>query len=864
MPLARVKMPDGRVALVRASTPEEAVAFAKNGFKPVDARKADYDRTRADAAKEDKARRARSDGPLEALAAPLPLPLGDEIRGGGAALVNTVKNLGRRATGQPTVDTGAVYEAYRDADMDYDAETRRRHPVTSTVGSLLAGLGKSEAAGLAVKAPSFLKGLAQASGMGAGMGGVYGLGEGRNVEERVDNAVKGAASGAVVGGLLHGVAAPVVRGGSKVVKDVVTGIKAKTAKPPPPGPVVPTEQEAASAAAAAVQLAAKKGIKSGTVAERAAPYEGKDVMAAELLGSEGVNQLAATARRGGETGDNVRAAVRNRSTAAADRIRDDFAEHLGISPDQAAGDIEAMVEAGQARAKPLYDRALGGEEGVTSSRLESLEQRPSVREAMGEARRDALDRGEDFEGLHMGRVERPQAVQEAPAPGFDESVPAGPPRGPAAPPGRGRTLSHFVAENGGIAKDGGELAASGADQLHRGKAYRGRLAGGTQDADHAVEAAWEAGYFPDYPPDGPPPPRNALWDALDEEARGRPRYGREADPEDMDRYRNREGYDEQVYRGGDPEDVPHEDAYGGAPGPEFEPAEQVAPRAATWDAVKKKIDQLIQRGPDGKPVMDGPVGQQNRRYLQVAQDLREELTRAIPGYREALAESGDYMAVRGAFGRLKGKLTTGSVRDFGKAWAALKTPAEQEAGRAALANDVLELYGKGHLRGAKFDVPGIRAKLELAFNGKGNAAKFIEKMEVEAQLAASGNRAAPYSGSPTMGLQEAAAEQNAAANVDDVARIAGKFGSGKFGSGLADTAVTGVKRAIGYGRTAGMSEGMRNEYGRILQMGPDEFARFLAKWESLPETVQRRFPIPAGMLGGRVSGQAVSAQQRDR
>lgn len=88
----------------------------------------------------------------------------------------------------------------------------------------------------------------------------------------------------------------------------------------------------------------------------------------------------------------------------------------------------------------------------------------------------------------------------------------------------GPSLLEFVANNGGVIDEGGDLRSQDADTWHKGKAFRKKLI--REDGiplDAMAEKAWEAGYF------GPVgtterPDVNALLDAMQEELRGRPRY----------------------------------------------------------------------------------------------------------------------------------------------------------------------------------------------------------------------------------------------------------------------------------------------------------------------------------------------------
>lgn len=877
MAVFRVQMPDGRVARIEAADGYAALAFAKGGLKagPSPAKK-DYDTELAKARQRTALGRKMDAGNpwflggeagAELTRAPA-LPLLDEVNAGLRAAGNDVWNATyRRAKGEQPVDSQAIALANMRADAEDAASREKAHPVATRVGGLLSGLVGGAGGGaekLIVKGAGMLPraaAIGKAAGVGAGYGGAYGLLEGQDWGERAANAKTGAASGAALGGFLEGVGAPLAQAGIGLAKDVVRGARKALAKPTT-GPVVATPEELRAAALAATRLAQKKGLTSSAVAAKAAPYAGKDPMAAELIGPEGVTQLAATARRGGKTGDTVRARVRSRQLAAPERIQGDFKDILGVSPEAAAGDIEAMIEQGQAAASPLFKTALAGEHGVWNPQLEALSQRPSVRKALEEARLDALDRGESWEGLHMGRVEVPHPGMGDLPPEFGgQAVPLKPRRGPAEAPSQGKTLNQFVAENGGLHDAGGDLAAVGLDRWHVGRPYqRPLISEGGGGLDDMAVRAWERGYFPGREA---PPTDEELFHAMSDELRGRPTFAREADEAAAQRHLGREADEEAIYRGHAGEEPPEAGQYTGSPAPEYEPAYQTAPRAATWDKVRKTLNELIEKGPDGRPINTGEIGRRNQRYLRVAGEVRDALAGregragALPQeYGQALNVSGDYMSVRGAFDRVKGRLTNGTMREFGKVWSALKTDAEKNAARSALASDVMDLWGRGQLKGGKFALPGIQQKLELAF-GKTEAAKFVQRMEAEAELAASGSRAAPYSGSPTMGLGEAAAEQNAAIMpMTDLQRIGGKLFGGKPFAAAGDALGTIGARTISYGRTQGMNEAMRDEYGRILQMEPAEFARFLRKWETLPEAVKRRFPLPAGLIGGNVAGQA--------
>lgn len=119
-----------------------------------------------------------------------------------------------------------------------------------------------------------------------------------------------------------------------------------------------------------------------------------------------------------------------------------------------------------------------------------------------------------------------------------------------------QSLLEFIAARGGLIDTGGDLAAMGADRWHRDKRFRKRLLReGSGDADMlgdsasaqygldaALEAAIEAGYFPDlnFTRDAAgefsaadAPDNRVLLQAIDDELRGQPTYAEDVVPEAM-------------------------------------------------------------------------------------------------------------------------------------------------------------------------------------------------------------------------------------------------------------------------------------------------------------------------------------------
>ena len=482
------------------------------------------------------------------------------------------------------------------------------------------------------------------------------------------------------------------------------------------------------------------------------------------------------------------------------------------------------------------------------------------------------------------------------------------PRGPDTPPPRGLSLLNWIRRQGQLQDVGGELAA----QDITGIGARSKNLTPTELNALAPHAA-EAGYFPDIAQSVETGTADNyhqvtgdhLLDAIKEEVAGtRTRYGRSPDWKAQAAYDARQGAmaqnraladehygkqqdataawhakaaeqarQDEVTAQANRELTPEEGAateppapgYTGGQAPQYEPAQQTSFTGEALDRIRRRANAAVTREPlTGRPVMSGPPGVANEERATFAKDFSNALAggpeggSTAPGadlLRGALDTSSDYLGLRSAFDNFKGKLTSGSMSDFGKAWGTLKPGAEQDAARGALASDVIDLWGRGQLKGGKFSVPGIQQKLELAFGKKG-AQDFTAQMERRAQLAGSGQRMAPFSGSPTMSLQEAAGASNDMAPVaSNLARIGGKLAAGNWLGAGAD-AIGGAARYVG--QSAGTTQGFRNELGRILALPSDdpEFQSILKEAENLTPEQRADFisVIAKGRLGQSQAG----------
>lgn len=800
--------------------------------------------------------------------ASLPLPILDEINAGVRAGGNELWNQTyRRARGEAPVDSEAIYLGQMDADREIMQARRKRSPVTTAVAPLFGGGGAAKgAAGLLQGAPravQYLGRVGQAVGAGGLLGGAYGAAEAAP-GQRAEGGTTGATVGALTGGLLEGVGVPLA---TKAVKSFAPAASALARKVT--GRTGATRGERELARGLAADLATRGGLRSGAdVAGRSTrELAGEEAMAAELIGREAENKLATLARRGGQTGETVSAKVAAREQARPQRIREVTQERLGVDPASAEGDLTEMVLAGEARAKPLFDEALGrgvagNPQGVWNDELGGLATDPMVADAMKSAGLSAQRRGDAPEGLTYGPVDVPGDTDLTPY------VEAGALRGDRGVTG-GTPLLQFIGRSGGLkGPEVGDLLGLGADQWHIGKPFMNRLIGPRADKAHDIERmaemAFDAGYFPERVGIGPPSPREFLDTLADEMAAGSAasptargnRFARNGESIQRREGSARPPEEAEYYGETLADDLPNPDDYGAdvhAP-PEREPALMEAPTAQAWDLTRRRLNELV----DWRP--SGPL---DRVQATDAKVMAQRLTRAlagdesgqgaaIPGLRAALDAGGEPIRMREAYREFAGKVF-GNAATFRKAFDRLK-PGDQAGVRAAVANDIQKLFGSGKLKGGKFLTPDMRLNLTKVFGAEA-AEGFAQNMQAQARLAASGNRIQPNSGSQTQRLT-AADQELAGVSVQDVARIVSKAKLSP-GAAVADVLTTFGDRALSMARSHELPVTVRDELGRILQMDAQQFGRFLDRYAAKGEARRaaqaawaRGRAIMAGGAGG--------------
>lgn len=325
----------------------------------------------------------------------------DEINAGGAALTaganNALSKIG--LTKGAGYNSRQAYDAVMEAEREANARFAQEHPVQNVALQIAGGIMAPGAKGGA-KFIGKGRNLGQASlrsgAVGAMTGALYGAGTAEGgAANRAKGAMTGGATGAVVGaatpGAIRGaqfvgrrLGAGAVEAGSRVVQGL--GMTSRE----------PTAQQVARASTRATEYVGDMARKAPAGALSANPMEaaGKPILAAEALGRPGVTQLAAVARRAGQTPDTLESNLTQRAAAMPERIQSRLQDLTGITPEAVDGDFIAHAQQLRAKASPLYDVAYASN-APQNATLDRLLVRPSMRKAMSRAAVIAEEEGRD-------------------------------------------------------------------------------------------------------------------------------------------------------------------------------------------------------------------------------------------------------------------------------------------------------------------------------------------------------------------------------------------------------------------------------------------------------------------------------------
>jgi hypothetical protein len=678
---------------------------------------------------------------------------------------------------------------------------------------------------------------------GAMISGGYAAAQPGTADERAT-----AARNALLPGAVAGVAAPAV------AKGVTTGARLAIGAAKPVGAVTSEAVDAASRAltgktttdqvqplteaqqaqgrTAAVKWLQRQGVTPEGLAAARTAAGGKPITTAEAIGPSGISQATGLARRAGTTPATAEATMAARAGDRSARILNDIHETTGVDPVAAQGDINAIVQNGQAAAGPLYDAIRNDPTPIWSPQLEALSKRPKTAEAIQTAISQMRSEGRDPHALGLTFMEDPESAARDIPVDLDAAAPASAPRGPARAPSQGLSVLRYIAKNGGITDDRGEMSARDAQTWHVGKPFMPKLIGNGGSADDWGVKLQEAGYLPP----GDRPSERDVYGLVDRELSGNPVhpiYSQQPDAAAMDRFLNRNAFGEraawEANHGGD---VPSPEQYQGSSQPTTSPVDMKQPTAETWDLVKRALQRNVERHPlTGAPLPDS-VSAGNHAVNTEATALTAELRKVIPGYGDALDTAGDYLSAKGAYDRAKGVLFSPSKdpRDFASYFQGL-SPAEQNATRASLANDIFSKVNNGQLRPGSFAVPAVQQKLATVF-GPDAASALVDRMSTEAKMSAASARMTPNLNSVTPDVMGAEADRS---NLDSAIHLGGAAVNALSGRPVA--AARGVARAaVPFIAAARQPVDMasRNALGDILYQSPQATIDLMRSLDTSP------------------------------
>lgn len=266
-----------------------------------------------------------------------------------------------------------------------------------------------------------------------------------------------------------------------------------------------------------------------------------------------------------------------------------------------------------------------------------------------------------------------------------------------------------------------------------------------------------------------------------------------------------------------------------------------APTAEAWDAIRKSLNRSVERNAFGKVIPDSESAG-NTAINQASRDLTEVLKKVIPGYREALAESSDYLSAKSAFERGQSMILNRNVTEdqFTKMVAKLD-PGDRAALKGGIANKLFELAQNGTLRPGQFVNARVQAKLSAAL-GPNQAAAFIKNLDDEARMAVFESRSVSAAGSQTAPLNKAMEEQDnfgrsrGAQIVEDT--LMGRPSlTGMINRGAGSIVKHSYNRVADALKTSGLSTGARDEAGRLLMLPQDDLATALRTANTGPQGV---------------------------
>jgi hypothetical protein len=263
-------------------------------------------------------------------------------------------------------------------------------------------------------------------------------------------------------------------------------------------------------------------------------------------------------------------------------------------------------------------------------------------------------------------------------------------------------------------------------------------------------------------------------------------------------------------------------------------AKEVKPTGEAWDLVKKALGNQVERYPNGTPIPSS-ISAGNHSINTVNHAIGDALGNADPIYKQALTQSGDYLSLKSAFDRGAKAVLDGKIKPDDLAADLQKlSPAELSAFRGGLANKLYEMAGNtragANFKGQVFMTPFVKDKLALVL-GKDKAATFLDGLQSELNLAASGSRMKPATNSTTFELSNEAANQDAMRHTMaalHAAHAGANFLTGRLLGGFGRTIQAARHYLPDLTRTQGLTPEAMDYAGQKLMLSPRDLATHLA------------------------------------
>lgn len=258
------------------------------------------------------------------------------------------------------------------------------------------------------------------------------------------------------------------------------------------------------------------------------------------------------------------------------------------------------------------------------------------------------------------------------------------------------------------------------------------------------------------------------------------------------------------------------------------------------DMTRRRINLMPARDQFNKVIPDS-ISPGNYNINRVGRDFTDllagngsaEQPGLIPGLRNALDVSGDYISVRNAYDQAGGRLfgTSGlrnDPRTFGD-WYQGLTPGQQAGAKASVINDMFTTLQNNRFRPTALQAPAVQTKLRAVF-GDDAAGDLIARMNQEHSMSAASARMTPNLNSvtaDTLGVDDPGAGAGLAAHAAQGALSAATgrpWGVVK--------AVVGIGRLLGDTATQDASAATRDAAGAYLYGTPDALSGDLASFLS--------------------------------